>query len=64
MYYSIFNRISGNFHTFDKANSEWKLKKPSNTKKDMDGKFQSKGFKGIAWKTLDKELKKVNKKIH
>ena len=33
-----------------------------NTKKDMDGKFQSQGFKGIAWKTLDKELKKVNKK--
>ena len=63
MYYSIFNRISGNFHTYDKANAEWKLKKPSNTKKDMDGKFQSQGFKGTAWKTLDKELKKVNKKI-
>ena len=63
MYFSIFNKISGNFHTYDKALSEWKLKKPSSIKKDLHGKFQSQGFKGTAWKTLDNELKRVNKKI-
>jgi hypothetical protein len=63
MYFSIFNKISGNFHTYDKALSEWKLKKPSSIKKDLHGKFQSQGFKGTAWKTLDSELKRVNKKI-
>jgi len=63
MYYSIFNKISGNFHIYDKSTDKWKLKKPSNSKKEINRKFQSQGFKGIAWKTLDEELKRINKKV-
>ena len=63
MYYSIFNHLSGNFHSYDKTLAEWKLKKPSNSKKESKALFQSQGFKGKAWNTLDAELKKQNKKI-
>ncbi len=63
MYYSIFSKISGNFHIYDKSISKWKLKTPSRTKKITGGTFQSQGFKGTAWKQLDSELKKVNEKV-